>query len=246
MKSSTGATPSPMAHPHPMTEPGQTLREWTVALEWRLAEVGNPDSRHAFILRRQIEFNRAVLQRINQRRTSMGLTLAMAASRGGGRSGDGKGGNSPLPTGQALRGSRRDRAEATTLPVGPAISSAGSLNWGSPIPGRNRWPEAPLHSEQRGLMDNVDWGEVLTQAFLLWVLLPVGLCTVAGFIRTGRRSSAVSGAIVGVVTMLVSMAGCQAMLDGTQGQEAYVLQALAFAFAGGFLTYWVCGFWTFR
>ncbi len=95
-------------------------------------------------------------------------------------------------------------------------------------------------------MDNVDWGEVLTQAFLLWVLLPVGLCTVAGFIRTGRRSSAVSGAILGVVTMLVSMAGCQAMLDGTQGQEAYVLQALAFAFAGGFLTYWVCGFWTFR
>ena len=46
-----------------MAESRHSLREWTADLQRRLARFDDPDSLTGIILRRQIEFNRAVLQR---------------------------------------------------------------------------------------------------------------------------------------------------------------------------------------
>ena len=48
------------------------FREWTWELERRLAETDNPESLHGHILRRQIEFNKAVLH-LRFQRESRGL-----------------------------------------------------------------------------------------------------------------------------------------------------------------------------
>ena len=78
------------------------------------------------------------------------------------------------------------------------------------------------------------------------MVLPVGLCALAGFMRTGRRSSASTGAVLGLATMIVSIAGCQQTFEHLPSIEVVYLQAVGSAALGAAFTFWVCGFWEIR
>ena len=50
-----------------MTDIPESFEHWTLALLRRLYAVDDPDSLHALMLRRQINFNRAILRRRSDR-----------------------------------------------------------------------------------------------------------------------------------------------------------------------------------
>ena len=65
-----------------------------------------------------------------------------------------------------------------------------------------------------------NWPELITYGLLGWVFLPIFLCASAGFIRRGNPSGTVPGAVLGVLPMVFSMAGCRTAFTNIESHEA--------------------------
>lgn len=89
---------------------------------------------------------------------------------------------------------------------------------------------------------------LVVYGFLLYFIVPVVACVVAGAVGTGDRRGALRGALCGLLTVMASVAGCSAVMEFSDDNfsfSAFVIQALATAGVGAVVTFWVAGleFW---
>ncbi len=87
----------------------------------------------------------------------------------------------------------------------------------------------------------------LVYGLFFYVILPIGSCVIAGFLRTSNASGALRGALCGVLTAIASVMGCGVLSESTDFDNfnAFILQSSATAAVGAVVTYWAVrlGFW---